>query len=298
MGVSDFSIIWLFIHSIGISMGMVFGTAGIPLRCEGGTLEGMQCVSDLKLKAMELEFVHSVNLKEEGAKKVADTAGKLGLVLSVHAPYYINLLSEEKHKRDASRMRIAESCRIGGIASASRIVFHPAFYGKMEKGKALEEMKVQISMILDELEERKVGDVVLAPEVMGKVSQFGTIGENFSLSAEFGIGSVNPCIDFGHLHARTNGGLKKKSDFAAILDEVGGYGKKYLQTLHIHFEGINYTEKGERNHLPISSNSPDFSLLAEALVEKGCSGTIICESPELENDALKMKEIYEGILKG
>ncbi len=271
---------------------IIFGTAGLPIRSRGTTLDGLQCVHDLKLQAMELEFVHSVNLKEEAARKVGELAGKLGLVVSAHAPYYINLLSEDKYKRDASRIRIIESCRIGGLACAKRIVFHPAFYGKMEKKQAYEEMEGQVDLILQQLNSRKIENTILAPEVMGKISQFGTIGENFSLAKEFGFEKVNPCIDFGHLHARTNGGLKKKGDFIKILEEVEQFGKRHLQTLHIHFEGIAFTEKGERNHLPISSKSPDFQLLAEALVEKNCSGTIICESPEIENDALEMQEIY------
>lgn len=277
-------------------MAMIFGTAGIPIRSKGTTLDGLECIHDLKLQAMELEFVHRVTMKEQGAKATHDLAIKLNLVLSVHAPYYINLLSEEKYKRDASRIRILESCRIGGMASAKRIVFHPAFYGKMDKKHAFEEMKEQIALILDELKKKSMEHTILAPEIMGKISQFGTIEENFGLAEEFGIGKVNPCIDFGHLHARTNGGLKNKTDFIEVLERVEAFGKEYLQTLHIHFEGIAYTEKGERNHLPISSKSPDFALLAAALIEKKCSGTIICESPEIENDALKMKEIYGNLL--
>jgi deoxyribonuclease IV len=280
-----------------INMGMIFGTAGIPIRSKGTTLDGMQCVHDLQLLAMEFEFVQSVNMKEEAASKAGELARKLGLVISVHAPYYINLLSEDKYKRDASRIRIVESCRIGGLASAKRIVFHPAFYGKMEKSKAMEEMKEQIALLLAELKNRKIEKAVLAPEVMGKISQFGTIEENFSLAEEFGIERVNPCIDFGHLHARTNGGLKREEDFLKILSEVEGFGKEYLQTLHIHFEGIEFTEKGERRHLPIGSKSPNFDLLAAALIEKNCSGTIICESPEIENDALEMKRIYSKLLE-
>ncbi|MFH0971721.1 MAG: TIM barrel protein [Candidatus Micrarchaeota archaeon] len=277
-------------------MAMIFGTAGVPLRCNGGTLEGIECVHHLKLQAFEMEFVQGVRMKEGMAKQVGSLAGRLGISLSVHAPYYINLLSEDKYKRDASRIRIIESCKIGGIAGARRIVFHPAFYGKIEKKRAYEELEQQVGLILDELEERKIENVVLAPETMGKVSQFGTIEENFSLANAFGIRKVNPCIDFGHLHARTNGGLKRREDFMRIMEEVGRFGKGYLQELHIHFEGIAYSEKGERSHLPISSKSPDYQLLAEELMDKHCIGTIICESPEIENDALRMKADYDSMV--
>lgn len=280
-------------------MGIIFGTAGVPLRVKSrSTLEGIQSVFDMKLGAMEMEFVHGVNMKEAMARDVCKIAGELNISLSIHAPYYINLLSVEKNIRAASRMRIVQSVVIGCIAGVKRIVFHPAYYGKLEKKQAFEEMREQIALILNEMKEKKATKTVLAPEVMGKHSTFGTIDENFSLSAEFGIDKVNPCIDFGHLHARTNGGMKSKQDFLDALNQVEGFGKKYLQTMHMHFEGIAFTEKGEKNHLPISSKSPDFEFLAEALIEKGCSGTIICESPEMENDALELVRIYERHNKG
>jgi deoxyribonuclease-4 len=247
---------------------------------------------------MEMEFVYGVQMKEEKALEVRKAAEKNKISLSIHAPYFINLLSVEKEKRDASRRRIVDSCKIGSIAGARRIVVHPAFYGKIDKKQAMEEMKEQVGMTLDELKAKKIENTQIALETMGKITQFGTLEENFTLANEFGMEKVNPCIDFGHLHARGNGCLKTKKDFWGKLEVVESFGKKYLQTLHVHFEGIAYTEKGERSHLPISVKDPDFSLLAQALIEKGYSGTIICESPEIENDALEMKKIYTKLLGG
>jgi deoxyribonuclease-4 len=65
--------------------------------------------------------------------------------------------------------------------------------------------------------------------------------------------------------------------------------------LHCHFSGIQYTDKGERKHLPITGNKPNFRWLAELLVEKNYKFTIICESPLLDKDALKMKQIVEKL---
>ncbi|MBI5224254.1 TIM barrel protein [Candidatus Micrarchaeota archaeon] len=279
-------------------MGFIFGPSGIPLRCKGDTIEGIECARDIGLGALEMGFVQGVRMKEDTAARVGEVARKQNIAISVHAPYYINLLSEEKEKRDASRVRIFESARIGGIASAKRIVFHPAFYGKTDRKLAIGNMIEQVGMILDEMKNSKIEGVVLAPECMGKIAQFGTIEENFSVANEFGMEKVNPCVDFGHLHARENGKLKTKADFLDKIYEIEGFGKKYLQAMHIHFEGIEYTEKGERRHLPISSKSPDFNLLAGALIEKNCSGTIISESPEIENDALEMQRIYSKIALG
>ena len=276
-------------------MGFIFGTSGIPLRCKGDTSEGIECANSLWLGAFEMGFVQGVRMKEDTAAKVGDVARKQNIAISVHAPYYINLLSEENEKKVASRSRIFESARIGGIASAKRIVFHPAFYGKMDRKLAIAGMIDQVGMILEEMKAKKIEGPILAPECMGKIAQFGTINENFTIAQEFGMEKVNPCVDFGHLHARENGKLKTKKDFLEKLDEIEAFSKKYLQSMHIHFEGIEFSEKGERRHLPISSKSPDFDLLAEALIEKNCSGTIISESPEIENDALEMQRIYSRL---
>ena len=47
-------------------MSLRFGTAGIPVLAKGsGTKAGIRAVKDLGLGAMELEFVHGVNLKPE-----------------------------------------------------------------------------------------------------------------------------------------------------------------------------------------------------------------------------------------
>jgi deoxyribonuclease-4 len=61
---------------------------------------------------------------------------------------------------------------------------------------------------------------------------------------------------------------------------------------HFHISCIEYTDKGEKEHLPLSAKDPDMSLLAEALdgCRKDC--TFICESPLLEEDALAFRKMF------
>lgn len=86
------------------------GTAGIPLSAKGkSTVEGVKKVKELGLNAMEVEFVQGVKMSIEKAKELGEVAKTIGVRLSVHAPYYINLCSEEKEKIEASKNRILET---------------------------------------------------------------------------------------------------------------------------------------------------------------------------------------------
>ena len=67
------------------------GTAGIPSSTKGSTLDGIRRVKELGLDAMEIEFVRGVYMKNEMASKAGELAKSLGVALTVHAPYYINL---------------------------------------------------------------------------------------------------------------------------------------------------------------------------------------------------------------
>ena len=275
-------------------MKILFGTAGIPLQCKGASsAEGIKCVRQLGLDAMELEFVHGVKMSEAAARECGEAAARERVSLSAHAPYYVNLVSEEAAKRSAGFKHVAETCKALHYAGGGRAVFHAGFFQGRDAGKVFEEMREVFSQ-LTEFVEKETPSVVLAPEVTGKPSAFGSLDELLRLAKEFGLKRVNPCIDFGHLHARSNGGLKAKQDFQKVFEKVKGeLGERGLQALHIHFTGIAFTEKGERNHLPIASNSPSPKFFAECLREFECGGTVISESPLIEEDALALKKLFE-----
>lgn len=277
---------------------MIFGTAGVPLcTIKRESVEGIKEVRALGLDAFEFEFVHGVRMKPDLAKQCGGEAKKLNVSLSAHAPYYINLIGEEQTRKNSRRM-ILETCAALEQAGGGRAVIHSGFYQKMEKVTAFEHMVSQYEIIIEEMKENKWEKAILAPEITGKHSAFGDVSELYSLAKHFGLGKLNPTIDFAHLHARSNGSLKEKGDYLKILNQVEELaGKKALQSLHIHFTGIAYGEKGEKHHLEISSNSPPFKPLAEALVELKCSGTIISESPNIEKDALIMQDVYQSLSK-
>jgi deoxyribonuclease-4 len=216
------------------------------------------------------------------------------VLLSVHAPYYINLNSEEKPKRAASEQRIFESAHIGSIAGAQKIVFHAGFFLKKSPKETFETIAQSIEEILEKMKREKV-NAVLAPELTGKPTQFGSLQELLKLTER--VNGIELTIDFSHLHARTNGSLKIKKDFDKVLQETKNFNSKLLEHLHMHVSGMNYSPKGERNHLNLQDkeNDFDYKLLLQSLHDFNVSGTIICESPNLEQDALLMKKYFSSL---
>ena len=167
------------------------------------------------------------------AKKVGEKARKLGMELSVHAPYYVNLGSEDSIKRKSSMKRILDSCERGHYLGAKKIVFHPGYYIKENKKKTFEIISSSISEML-EIIKKKEWHVELAPETMGKINVFGDLDEILRLYKETGC---SYCIDYAHLYARGLG----KIDFDEINSRLNG-------KIHAHFSGINFTNKGEQSH--------------------------------------------------
>ncbi|MBI4014954.1 MAG: TIM barrel protein [Candidatus Aenigmarchaeota archaeon] len=255
-------------------MAIRIGTAGSPT---GSNLSGMSALEAAGLHAMEVQFGRGVQMGSALAEKIGEERGRHDVALSVHAPYYINLLSQDDGKREASRARIVESCERARRMGASPVVFHPGYYGEMNKDDAYEEMKKQIRLVLAEI---KGWNVAIAPENTGKDSQFGSVEEVLSLAKEL---KTSFCIDIAHLRAKHRG----NEDVKKMLDD--------LPSGHMHFQysGVEWNAGGEKRHVPIDEKH--FTAFARELIERETDATIICESPDTLNDALKMKRIFERI---
>lgn len=289
------------------------GPAGIPhsTPSPGGTLEGVRHCRHLGLSAMEVEFVQGVRMKDELAETVGEESRRVDVSLSVHAPYFINLCSGEESKLANSRRHILQSVRAAHLLHASPVVFHPGFYQGRPKAECAKRAKKELQPVLDEIKQVGWTDVVLGPELTGKKSAYGDLDEILELARHFGIKAVQPVIDFGHYHARM-GRLNVAADFEKIIDKAESVlGSDYRRGFHCHYSEIQFTEAGEGKHLPIGSlkagasappsgpgaGGPPFEPLLSVLEERGYSGTVICESPKLEEDALIMQKKYEKMRK-
>jgi deoxyribonuclease-4 len=272
---------------------LFFGTGGVPHSArERSTVSGIERISELGLGSMEMEFVQGVRMSEAVADQVAEAAKKTGIKLSAHAPYYINLNAKEPAKIAASQERILQTARIAARCGAESIVFHAAFYLDNSPEATYATVKKQLAPVLDQLKSEH-NRVWVRPEIMGKSSQFGTIEEVLNLSTE--LDGVMPAIDFAHWHAR-HGQANSYAEFAAVLARVKErLGDTALANMHIHLSGIAYGEKGERNHLNLKDSDLRYTELLQALKDFGVRGLLICESPNLEEDALLLQETYRQL---
>ncbi len=269
---------------------LLFGTAGVPRSTKGkNSISGIERVRELGLDCMELEFVQGVRMSEKGAKNVHEAGNKENVFLSVHAPYYVNLNSLEEKKLKASLERIYQAARIGSLCGAESIVLHAAFYQKSSNQEAYDMVSKALQKITQQLLDEGIS-VVLRPETMGKRTQFGTLEEVLSLSSE--IEGIMPCLDFSHMHAR-GGRQNSYSEFIAILAKVEeSLGREGLLNMHMHISGIEYNRNGEKKHLTLKESDFNYPELLVAIKEFKITGMAICESPNLEEDGLLLRNIY------
>ena len=242
-----------------------------------GHLKGIREAARLKLDCLEIEFTYGVRMKLEMAEAVGAAAEAHGLILSVHAPYYINLAAYEDDKIAASRQRILDSCQRAHLMGARKVVFHAGFYQK----RTPQETYVLIRREIETLQDRickESWQVILCPEITGKPTQFGSTEELLGLMQDAGCGIT---VDFAHLFARNQGVIA----YDALMPMLP-------RAFHAHFSGIEYTAKGEKKHIRLQPAY--FRPLREALIRHGKQITLICESPEPFEDAVMMKALLEG----
>jgi deoxyribonuclease IV len=271
-----------------------FGTAGIPISAFGlKTPQAIGAVRGMGLEAMELEFVHSINLNATSAQLAEEMRLKNDVVMTCHGSYYTNLNSANSQIIGASRGRITEAARIARLAGAWSITFHAAYYLKDDKSIVYARVKEQLKKITDVMQEQG-NKIWIRPETTGKATQFGDMKEIISLSNE--NEQVLPCVDFAHLHARMGGKNNTPDEFHALLSEIEtGLGRRGLDNMHIHMSGIQYSAKGERNHLILEESDFKWRELLKVWKDFKCKGVVICESPNIEVDALMMKKYYEKL---
>lgn len=269
---------------------LLFGISGVPIG--DGTKKfnyksGIEYLKELGLDAMELPFVRSVNITDKNKCDILDTKLKNNFYLSAHGSYYINLNAEDDDKIDKSIERIIKGAEGLKKVEGKSLVFHAGFYLKDSKDETFNTIQENLMRLPD------IG-VDYRLETTGKGTQFGSLEENVKLCKT--VKTCKLCIDFSHLHARYNGSLKDYNDFAKILDYVGNeLGEEALKDMHIHLSGINYGEKGEKNHLPLQESDFNYKDCLKAFRKFNIKGCIICESPVLEKDALLLKDYYKSL---
>lgn len=275
-----------------------FGTAGTSdsFAAQGGktSLDIPEYTAKMGLNAFEYQCGHGVRLGLDKAAKMAALAAPKDILFSVHAPYYISMSSLEEDKRLNSVNYLLQSAAVCRALGGQRVIFHSGSCGKQSREAALEKALDTLRRAQTALDEAGFSDITLCPETMGKIGQLGTLDEVLELCKV--DERITPCIDFGHLNARTLGGIASKADYAAILDKVeAALGGARAKRFHVHFSRIEYSAGGEKRHWTFAETQfgPEPQPLMELLAELGLEPVIICESAGTQaEDACTMQRIY------
>jgi len=258
------------------------------------TLDAPKWLYEKGLEIYEYECGQGVRISEETAYKFGEEAKKYGIEISVHAPYFISLASEEEVKRKNSINYILQTLKIAKAMGGKKIVVHPGSCSKRDREEAFNLACVTMKEAVEAAYENGFSDMIICPETMGKINQIGTVDEIIEMCKLDKM--LVPTIDFGHINAREMGSLKTEADYEEIIKKmIDGLGIDKVKHFHMHFSKIEYTKGGEKRHLTFSDEvyGPDFEPLAKVLKKYNLEPTIICESDgTMAEDALTMKEIY------
>lgn len=253
----------------------------------------------LGLNGYEIECGRGVRISEKTYELLPELARENQITLTLHSPYFISLSSENEETRLKSVSYLLESARAAQRLGVRKIVVHSGSCAKMTRETALSLARDTLARAQAALDENGLSEIILCPETMGKINQLGTLSEVLELCKT--DERFLPCVDFGHLNARTLGGIKTQADYAAILDEIEDkLGFERLKKMHVHFSKIQYTAGGEKCHLTFADEEfgPQYEPLMELFAKRGLEPSVISESAGTQaEDAAAMKKFYEEFLR-
>ncbi|NOT34403.1 MAG: TIM barrel protein [Candidatus Eisenbacteria bacterium] len=274
-------------------MTMRFGSAGNPRSApRAGTDHGILRAHALGLQCLEMAWGNGVRMGEAAIARVAAAGRDTGLELTAHAPYYLNLSGEPEVVR-ASEERLVAAARQAWWCGGRSVCFHAGYYGTLGPARASRRIVSALKRITKRLRSEGI-TLDLRPELTGRSSQAGTLEEIVQWSAD--IEGVKPCIDFAHQYARSGGAINRYEDFRAMLDLVRDrLGATSLASMHVHLSGIEYRAHGETRHRPLTQSKFRWREVLRALRDAGAAGWVIGESPEIEDDALRLQRAYRRL---
>ena len=268
-----------------------FGPAGVPLSSKKrDTLSGIKYTyEELNLDGFEIEFTYGVKLKEDVANQIKEYLSDKEFILTAHAPYYINLNAEEESKANKSIDMLYNAARITYLAGGYSVVFHPGWYLKNSPEETYNRIKENLKKVIDKLKDESI-DIYVRPETMELKKKFGEIDEIIKLSQE--IENVLPAVDFAHLRYRNE--RNEIEYFREILEKIeNNLGREALENMHIHMSGIILDKKG--THCNLEESDMPWKDILKLLKEFKVKGIVISESPNIEEDAIKMRDHYKKL---
>ena len=279
-------------------MSAKFGPAGnaesFPYK---SSVDAPRWLSELGLDAYEYQCGKGVNVGEETARKLGAAAAANSVALSLHAPYFINLANPDPESLKKTTGYIIAACRAADWMGAARVVIHSGALMKRTRREAQDIALNSLKEIVAAVDGEGFGHITLCPETMGKINQLGDLDEVLELCTL--DERLTPCIDFGHLYARTLGELQGHEACVRMLDRVAEVlGEERASRFHSHFSKIQFTlGGGEKMHLTFDQDEfgPDPAPLMAEIAHRNWNPTFICESAGTQaEDAVTMKKLYQA----
>ena len=283
-------------------MSAKFGPAGNPENFPyKSSADAPGWLRGLGLECYEYQCGKGVHVGEETARKVGAAAREHGITLSLHAPYFINLANPDPEALEKTIGYITGACLVADWMGARRVIIHSGALMKRGRREALDIALRSLEAVIQACDRGGFGHITLCPETMGKINQLGDLDEVLELC---GVDRrLMPCVDFGHLYARSLGALDGREAMESMLDRMErSLGEERARVFHSHFSHIEFTPNGgEKRHRTFADDGgygPDWGPLAAAVARRGWSPTFICESAGTQaEDALEMKRIYQQALE-
>lgn len=280
-------------------MTALFGPAGNSISFESMGYKTFrdipEYVEKMQLDAYEYQCGRGVKISDESALELGRLAKEKNVVMTLHAPYYISLSGIEPEKRQNSIRYILQSAHAVKLMGGNRIVIHSGSCAKLSREEALELASDTLRKAVEALDSEGYQDVIMCIETMGKINQLGTLHEVMELCKV--DERILPCIDFGHINARTMGSLSNISSIEEIFNVMENeLGNDRMKLFHSHFSKIEFSQKGgEVRHLTFQDQiyGPNFEPVIELILKKNCEPVMICESDGMQaEDAFIMKQYY------
>ena len=283
-------------------MSAMFGPAGnaedFPYK---SSVDAPRWMKELGLACYEYQCGKGVHVGEETARKVGQSAAEHGITLSLHAPYFINLANPDPDSLIKTTGYITGACLVASQMGAERVIIHAGALMKRTRREALDIALRSLKYVIAACDDMGFGDIALCPETMGKINQLGDLDEVLELCTL--DRRLVPCVDFGHLYARSLGADEGQEAMERILNRMEQVlGVERASRFHSHFSHIEFTPNGgEKCHRTFEQSGgfgPDWTPLAREVARRGWSPTFICESAGSQaKDAVAMQTIYRRFLE-
>ena len=278
-------------------MSAIFGPAGNAenFPCKSSA-DAPKWLKEIGLDCYEYQCGKGVHVGKDTAVRLGANARAAGIVLSLHAPYFINLANPDLESIRKNNGYVLVSCALADWMRATRVVVHTGALMGRTRREALDIAKRGVRTLLSVIDTAGLGHITLCPETMGKLGQLGDLDEVLELCTV--DDRLLPCVDFGHLYARSLGADDGAEAMERMLDRMEEVlGPDRASRFHSHFSHIEFTlNGGEKCHRTFADDGgygPDWTPLAQAVARRGWSPVFICESAGTQaEDALTMKKIY------